>query len=184
VTQIALLTFGLVGCVTLSPVIDIMYFRKYLPACAGPSFYCSVRVRMIISPLKKEAAYSSEISVNFENTKRCFISAGSLLNSHRPENLQSNIHISVSFSCFTSAQFGPRPSHCWVFEITRRLTICGRTPLDEGSARHTDLYLTTHKIHKRLTSMPPPPDGIRTRSPNSRAAANVRLSSRGYGIST
>jgi hypothetical protein len=28
-------------------------------------------------------------------------------------------------------------------------------PLDEGSARRRDLYLTTHNIHKRETSMPP-----------------------------
>jgi len=30
----------------------------------------------------------------------------------------------------------------------------GRTPLDEGSARRRDLYLTTHNIHKRKASMP------------------------------
>jgi len=29
----------------------------------------------------------------------------------------------------------------------------GWTPLDEGSARRWDLYLTTHKSHKRKTSM-------------------------------
>jgi hypothetical protein len=28
------------------------------------------------------------------------------------------------------------------------------TPLDEGSALRRDLYLTTHSIHKRYTSMP------------------------------
>ena len=38
---------------------------------------------------------------------------------------------------------------------TRRRTTVGRTPLDERSARHRDLYLTTHNIHKRKTSMPP-----------------------------
>jgi len=31
----------------------------------------------------------------------------------------------------------------------------GRTPLDQGSARRRALYLTTHKIHSRQTSMPP-----------------------------
>jgi hypothetical protein len=31
----------------------------------------------------------------------------------------------------------------------------GRTPLDEWSARRRNLYLTTHNIHKRQTSMPP-----------------------------
>jgi hypothetical protein len=38
--------------------------------------------------------------------------------------------------------------------ITQTHTL-GRTPLDEGSARRRDLYLTTHNIHKRQTSMPP-----------------------------
>ena len=30
----------------------------------------------------------------------------------------------------------------------------GRTPLDEGSARRRDLYLTIHSTHYRQTSMP------------------------------
>ena len=37
---------------------------------------------------------------------------------------------------------------------TRRSTV-GRTPLDEWSARRTDLYLTTHDTHNRQISMPP-----------------------------
>jgi hypothetical protein len=36
-----------------------------------------------------------------------------------------------------------------------RQTTLGRTPLDEGSARRRDLYLTTHNTHKRQVSMPP-----------------------------
>jgi hypothetical protein len=40
------------------------------------------------------------------------------------------------------------------FTITFRHTTLGRTPLDEGPARRRDLYLTTHNIHKRQTSMP------------------------------
>jgi hypothetical protein len=36
-----------------------------------------------------------------------------------------------------------------------RHTTLGRTPLDEGSARRRDLYLTTHNTHNRQTSMPP-----------------------------
>jgi len=31
----------------------------------------------------------------------------------------------------------------------------GRTPLDEGSARRRDLYLTTHNTHKKQTPMSP-----------------------------
>ena len=38
---------------------------------------------------------------------------------------------------------------------TQRHTTVGRTPLDEWSARRRDLYLTTHNIHNRQTSMPP-----------------------------
>ena len=38
---------------------------------------------------------------------------------------------------------------------TQRRATVGRTPLDELSARHSDLYLTTHNIHNRKTSMPP-----------------------------
>jgi len=39
--------------------------------------------------------------------------------------------------------------------IILRHTTLGRTPLDEGSARRRDLYLTTHNTHNRHTSMPP-----------------------------
>ena len=37
---------------------------------------------------------------------------------------------------------------------TPRITV-GRTPLDEGSARRRDLYLTTHDTHNRQISTPP-----------------------------
>jgi len=33
-------------------------------------------------------------------------------------------------------------------------TLC-RTPLDEGSARRRDLYVTTNNTHKKQTSIPP-----------------------------
>jgi len=38
---------------------------------------------------------------------------------------------------------------------TQRRTTVGRTPLDKWSACRRDLYLTTHNIHNRQTSMPP-----------------------------
>ena len=38
---------------------------------------------------------------------------------------------------------------------TQRHSTVGRTPLDEWSARHRDLYLTTHDTHNRQISMPP-----------------------------
>ena len=36
---------------------------------------------------------------------------------------------------------------------TQQHTTVGRTPLDEGSGRRRDLYLTTHNTHNRQTSM-------------------------------
>jgi hypothetical protein len=38
---------------------------------------------------------------------------------------------------------------------TQTHTTFGRTPLDEGSARRRDLYLTTQTLYKRQTSIPP-----------------------------
>ena len=38
---------------------------------------------------------------------------------------------------------------------TQQRTTVGRTPLDEWSARRTDLFLTTHNTHNRQTSMLP-----------------------------
>jgi hypothetical protein len=49
----------------------------------------------------------------------------------------------------------PRHRQCRRFTITQTHTTLGRTPLEEGSARRRDLYLTTHNTHKRQTSMHP-----------------------------
>ena len=38
---------------------------------------------------------------------------------------------------------------------TQGRSTVGRAPLDEGSARRRDLYLTTHDTHNRQISMPP-----------------------------
>jgi hypothetical protein len=43
---------------------------------------------------------------------------------------------------------GPGPPHYCGFTITLRHTTLGRAPLDEGSARHRDLYLTSYNIHR------------------------------------
>jgi hypothetical protein len=40
------------------------------------------------------------------------------------------------------------------FYHTQGHTTVGRTPLDKGSARRRDLYLTTHNTYNRQTSMP------------------------------
>jgi hypothetical protein len=40
-------------------------------------------------------------------------------------------------------------------DYTQQRTTVGWTSLDEWSTRRIDLYLTTHNIHNRQTSMPP-----------------------------
>jgi len=49
----------------------------------------------------------------------------------------------------------PGPPNNQGFTITPRHTKLGKTPLDEWSARHRDLYLTTHNTHKEQAFIHP-----------------------------
>jgi hypothetical protein len=60
---------------------------------------------------------------------------------------------------------------------TRWHTTLGRTPLDEGSARGRDLYLTTHNTHKTDIYVP---GGIRSRNAHKRSADHSRHRRFGY----
>ena len=55
---------------------------------------------------------------------------------------------------------------------TQRRTTVGRTSLDEGPARHRDLYLTTNTT--LTTDKRPCPGGIRTHDPSRRTAVDLR----------
>jgi hypothetical protein len=57
------------------------------------------------------------------------------------------------FSHCTTAHRGPVPPPCRSFTITLTHAIVGRTPLNEWSAWHRDLW--QHTILTRQTSMPP-----------------------------
>jgi hypothetical protein len=63
------------------------------------------------------------------------------------------------------------------FDHTQAHTTVGRTPLDEGSARRRDLYLTTQTLYETNIHAP---GGIRTHDPSKRSAADLRLSPRGH----
>jgi hypothetical protein len=58
------------------------------------------------------------------------------------------------FFYYATAPSGPGPPHYRGFTTKLRHTTLGTTPLEHWSARRRDLYLTTHIIHKRKTSMP------------------------------
>jgi hypothetical protein len=65
-------------------------------------------------------------------------------------HVQSHIYIYtyIFFSMAQQPPVGPGPPHYRGFTITLRHTTLGRAPLDERSARRTDIYLT-HTTLKR-----------------------------------
>jgi hypothetical protein len=72
---------------------------------------------------------------------------------------------------------GPRSPHYRNFTITLRHTTLDRTPLDDWSARRTDLVLLTHITHTREFYTP---GGIPTPNPSKRAPVDPRLRPRGH----
>ena len=108
------------------------------------------------------------------------------------ENTHTHIYICILFAS-RKPPSGPGPYHQRGFTITLRHTELGRTPLDEWSACHRDLYLTTHNSHYRhscplslQTFMPPvttdfhAPCGYRTRNPSKRVAVALHLRQWGH----
>jgi len=83
------------------------------------------------------------------------------------------------FVCFwrDSPQWARASSFPRFLDHTQRRITVGRTPLDEWSARHRDLYLTTHTT---LTTNVHATGGIRTHNLNRRAAADLSLTPRGH----
>jgi hypothetical protein len=73
-------------------------------------------------------------------------------------NIQDGFFRFVSFRFLSPSLFYlPVHSRCRGFSLdhTQTHTTVGRTPLDEGSARRRDLYLTTQTLYKRQISTPP-----------------------------
>ena len=66
------------------------------------------------------------------------------------------------------------------FMITLRHSSVGRTPLEEGSARPRDLYLTTHNTHIRKTSMPS--SRMRTSNSSKRMATDPHFRQHEQGV--
>jgi hypothetical protein len=68
----------------------------------------------------------------------------------------------------------------FVFSLdhTQTHTTVDRAPLDEGSARRRDLYLTTQTLYKRKKIHAP--GGIRSHDPSKHSTADLRLRPRGH----
>ena len=71
------------------------------------------------------------------------------------QQIENNVNSAISFFWCNSPQWAMTTSFTRFLGHTQRRTTVGRTPLDEGSARRRDYYLTTHNTHNRKTSMPP-----------------------------
>ena len=67
-----------------------------------------------------------------------------------------------------TAPSGPGPPYYWGCTITLRHTTFGRITLEEWSARHRDLYLTTHNTRKRQASMSQRDSNPQTQKTNGR----------------
>ena len=67
------------------------------------------------------------------------------------EQKEQNMSFTSFFPLWRSSRLVVEVSRSTAF----RHTTLGRIPLDEGSARRRDHYLTTPNIHKRQTCMPP-----------------------------
>jgi len=65
-----------------------------------------------------------------------------------------------------------------VVEVPQSHSTPGRTPLNEYSARRTDLYLTTYNTHPQTDIHAP--GGIRNRNPIKRGTADLRLRPRDH----
>ena len=68
-----------------------------------------------------------------------------------------SLRLGFQFFLFHGARSNswPGPLHYRTFTIILRHATLGRTFLDKRSARHRDLYLTTHYNQNRQTTMPP-----------------------------
>jgi hypothetical protein len=64
------------------------------------------------------------------------------------------VRFNILSFCGAKTLLGPSHPHFLGFEISLRHTTLGRTPLDEGSARRRDLYLTTHNTDKGHPCLP------------------------------
>jgi hypothetical protein len=90
------------------------------------------------------------------------------------------MHIEGHFLYGSTVPRVPGTLPCQRVEITLRHITLGRAPLDERSVERRDLYLTILTTDRHPYPSPPPPGGIRNRSPSKRVAADARLRPRGH----
>ena len=96
-------------------------------------------------------------------------------NCEHEDCVASHFHYSVQVLPFLFRPLLPTYCRCrrLLHLITHNSThTLGRTPLDEGSARRTDVYLTTHNTHNIYTSTPP--EGFELATPPSERPQTLR----------
>jgi hypothetical protein len=89
------------------------------------------------------------------------------------------VFLVLLLAVLTSSSYSKQVSRLLLFSLAHTLThtTVSRTPLDEGSARRRDLYLTTQTLHKTNIRAP---GGIRTHDPSKRSVADLRLRLRAH----
>ena len=89
--------------------------------------------------------------------------------------VSTKLHYFLSFG-LSSPQWAMASSFMRFLDHTQRRNAVGRTPLDEWSALHRDLYDTQYSQQTDIHA----PGGIRTHNVSRRAAADLRLRQRGH----
>jgi hypothetical protein len=108
----------------------------------------------IIPCLKTSVSFLVEVKVKWEESAWLILVDGNI-GSGVLNLVQS--YSGALFVCFwrDSPQWARASSFTRFIDHTQRSTTVGTTPQNDWSARHKDLYLTTHNTHNRQTSIHP-----------------------------
>jgi hypothetical protein len=135
---------------------------SYLPACEdGTECFETSAYKLQTPGITHKKAHNIQNTATVWNPEHVTNSVHIRSVSHLP--VQLSVH---EVNCLLLEQQPHWVRAYWLsrfLDHTQRRITVGRTPLGEWSARRRDLYMTTHNIDNRQTSMPP--GGIRTRSP-------------------
>jgi hypothetical protein len=136
-------------------VIALQKALAKLPFCISFQWWVEKCIRGSDTVSDGEVSFSCSLKQAVTQLITCYFRAtpGSYLRTFKTSFfavLSFFLRLAISYLLIVTVEF-----YCciWSHSMSHK-NIFGRTPLDKGSACRRDLYLTTHNIYKRQTSMP------------------------------